>query len=107
MKRKLLLSVPLLVLLLWPRASAFAQDALRSVTLTDAAGNAVVVTSRPPAPAQEDLQAEFAAIDANADGGISPREARIDKYLARAFRTLDANRDGRLQFEEVREWLDN
>ncbi len=107
MKRKLLLSVPLLVLLLWPRASALAQDGTRSVSLTDAAGNPVVVTSRPPAPVQEDLQAEFTAIDANADGGISPREARIDKYLVRAFRTLDANRDGRLQFEEVREWLDN
>jgi Ca2+-binding EF-hand superfamily protein len=57
-------------------------------------------------PAQEDLQAEFAAFDTNGDAGISPGEARADKYLARSFRMLDINRDGRLQFEEVREWLD-
>lgn len=105
-KRKWLLAVPLLVLALWPRASAYAQDATGSATFQDAAGNTITVTSHHAMPAQEDLQAEFAAFDADRDGGISPREARADKYLARAFRMLDSNRDGRLQFEEVREWLD-
>ena len=106
MKRKWLLAVPLLILALWPRASAYAQEATGSATIKDAAGNMVTVTSRHAVPAQEDLQAEFAAFDANGDGGISPREASVDKYMARAFRILDANRDGRLQFEEVRVWLD-
>ena len=106
MKRKSLLLLPLLVLALWPRASAYAQVATGSATVVDAAGNTVTVTSHHAAPAQEDLQAEFAAFDTNRDGGISPREARADKYMARSFRMLDANRDGRLQFEEVREWLD-
>jgi len=62
--------------------------------------------SRPPSPMQEDLQAEFAAFDRNGDGGISTAEARSDKYLVRSFRILDTSRDGRLQFEEVRKWLD-
>ena len=106
MKRKWLLAVPLLIFALWPRASAYAQEATGSATFTDAAGNTVTVTSRHAAPVQEDLQAEFAAFDANDDGGISPQEARADKYMARAFRMLDGNRDGRLQFEEVRAWLD-
>lgn len=106
MKRKYLLWIPLLVLALWPRASAYAQDATGTTTLKDAAGNTVTITSHHASPAQEDVQAEFAAFDANRDGAISPREARADKYMARSFRMLDANRDGRLQFEEVREWLD-
>ena len=106
MKRKHLLWLPLLVLALWPRASAYAQDATGTATLKDAAGNTVIVTSHHARPAQEDLQAEFAAFDTNGDGGISASEARADKYLARSFRVLDANRDGRLQFEEVKEWLD-
>lgn len=75
-------------------------------TFRDGAGNPVTVVSRPPTPAQEDLQAEYAAIDTNADGAVSRREASVDKYLLRAFRTLDSNRDGRLQFEEMRRWLD-
>lgn len=106
MKRKYLLWIPLLGLALWPRASAYAQDATGTTTLTDAAGNTVIIASRHALPAQEDLQAEFAAFDRNGDDTISPREARADKYLARSFRMLDANRDGRLQFEEVSEWLD-
>lgn len=105
-KRKLLLAIPLLILALWPRASAYAQQATGTATFQDAAGTPVTVTSRHAAPAQEDLQAEFAAFDRNGDGSISPAEARADKYMARAFRMLDASHDGRLQFEEVRDWLD-
>lgn len=72
----------------------------------DAVGNPVTVVSRPPVPAQEDLQAEFAALDTNRDGAVSRPEARVDKYLVRAFAVLDTNRDRRLQFEELRRWLD-
>ena len=107
MKRKLLPMIPLLIFLLWPRASAYAQDATGTTTLKDAAGNTVTITSHHAMPAQEDLHAEFAAFDSNGDGAISLREAGADKYMARAFRMLDANRDGRLQFEEVRQWLDD
>ena len=80
-------------------AGAQAQEATGTATLTDSAGNPVIVTSHHARPAQEDLQAEFAALDRDGDGGVSPREARVDKYLARSFRLLDADRDGHLQFE--------
>jgi hypothetical protein len=75
-------------------------------SIRDAAGNPVIVVSRPPVPMQEDLQAEFAALDTNGDGAVSRAEARVDKYLVRAFAALDTNRDNRLQFEELRRWLD-
>jgi hypothetical protein len=44
MKRKHLLWLPLLVIALWPRASAHAQDATGTATLKDAAGNTVTIT---------------------------------------------------------------
>jgi len=59
------------------------------------------------------LDARFAKIDANADGGLTPAElqtieaqvieaqkAEIASAVQRAFAKLDANKDGRLSLEE-------
>ena len=107
MKRRSLLPISFLASVALSPIGAHAQQATGATTFQDAAGNTVTVTSHHAAPAQEDLHAEFAALDSNGDGGVSPREARADKYLARSFRLLDSDHDGRLRFDELREWLDD
>ena len=107
MKRRALLPISFLACVALSPLGIRAQQAAGSTTFQDAAGNTVTVTSRHPVPAQEDLHAEFAALDANSDGSVSPAEARADKYLARSFRLLDTDHDARLRFEELRDWLDD
>lgn len=75
--------------------------------LTDAQGNRVTVQSRLPQPPAHDHRAAFDALDRDADGGVSRREAQADKYLARAFAGLDDDRDGRLDYQEALAWLDD
>jgi len=107
MKRRSLLPISFLASVAFSPIGAHAQQTTGTTTFRDAAGNPVTVTSHHAAPAQEDLHAEFAALDTNGDGSVSPREARADKYLARSFQLLDTDRDGRLRFEELRKWLDD
>ncbi len=73
----------------------------------DAAGNTTTVDSHLPAPATENLRAEFDRIDMDRDGAVSRQEAASDKYLTRTFAKLDADGDGRLAFDELRDWLDD
>lgn len=81
MKRRSLLPISFLASFAFSSIGAHAQQTTGATTFRDAAGNPMTVTSRHAAPAQEDLHAEFAA--------------------------LDTNGDGRLRFEELREWLDD
>lgn len=78
-----------------------------AVVLTDAQGNRVTVRSHLPEPPARDHRAAFGALDTDADGGVSRREAQADKYLLRAFAVLDGDGNGRLDYQEALAWLDD
>ena len=78
-----------------------------STALQDSEGNTVTITSHRPAPPARDHRAQFDMIDSDRDGTVSRREATVDKYLVRAFATLDGDGNGRLGYEEMLRWLDD
>jgi Ca2+-binding EF-hand superfamily protein len=75
--------------------------------ITDASGIPTTVTSLHASPAPRDHEAEFRNMDRNGDGSLSRQEASADKYMGRAFNSLDDNHDGRLQHDEAMQWLSN
>ena len=128
MKRRSLLPISFLASVALSPIGAHAQQATGATTFQDAAGNTVTVTSRHVAPAQEDLHAEFAALDSDGDGGLSTDEistaisnAASDSASTQAmrgpppgpppsggaggssgvFESLDANQDGVVSTEEL------
>jgi hypothetical protein len=49
---------------------------------------------------------DFAVLDADGDGSVDRKEAgAVDRYLLREFDRVDANRDGRLDREELVGWI--
>lgn len=52
-----------------------------------------------------DYRIDLDALDTDGDGYISRREARANENLSAEFNAVDANRDGRLSRAELSGWL--
>ncbi|MCD9028842.1 EF-hand domain-containing protein [Luteimonas sp. BDR2-5] len=76
------------------------------VTFGEPGGQQVIVRSyEPDAALRDNYRIDFEALDTDADGFISRREAAAHPTLDAEFRAVDANGDGRLSREELAGWL--
>ena len=114
-------------------AHAAAQGAINSAVTAEAAASATAQAVNPPPPAtlavapvvpvsanaqvvtvnsmpgnsiSSNYQIDFAATDSNGDGVVSRTEARVNPDLTREFHVVDADDNGRLSREELKDWID-
>jgi Ca2+-binding EF-hand superfamily protein len=79
------------------------ETALAASKLGGRATDARTVEEKPD-PVRARAQQQFAALDRDRDGKISPKEANANRQLKAQFKQIDSDLDGFLTFEEVLEF---
>ena len=68
-------------------------------------GQRIIVRSLEPDSLIGGDRLDFNVLDADGDGAVNRAEAGVDRELQRRFDSVDANRDGVLDREELVDWI--